>query len=133
MENANELRIGNIVEYWRSGQHHPIVIESIHDDCVNCTMQDRSDAIELSNIMPILLTDEKLITLGFEVFMNGMFLYAKKAYTRVNVEHIIELQMIDENTWMFLEGNLNVHLKTVHHLQNFWFFITGFQELNINI
>lgn len=134
----NELRIGNVV--YDSLGESDIVIEGItkskeeygyeyvveFDDSMSATVLKEFDGEQY--IKPIPLTAEWLKRFGFNDITKKQgipYPTFEKKYRHVLVESRIELQEIDTDMWMWLEGNTNVHLYYVHQLQNLYFALTG--------
>ena len=86
--------------------------------------------IDYINILPIPLTEQWLIKLGFEDKSEDTFWYGKYVikYTPVRVECKIEIST-DGEDFRWIEGNTIVQIEHVHQLQNLFFALTG-KELN---
>ena len=113
---ANELRIGNLVNY---------LIEDNFENPSKWYQETYIDAEDLlilskkgcDNYQPIPLTEEWLLNFGFDKALNG---YWYKDYINVKLFDIIEIYLRGD------DNNLaNDTLKYVHQLQNLYFALTG--------
>lgn len=128
---ANELRLGNIIKggaitLLEVSLSYATEHEEPQFDCIQI------NGHTISEPQPETLTEEWLLRLGLDKgeergFFPGKFI---KKYTHILIESKIELEFIDENLLMWLEGNTNVHMRYVHQLQNLYFALTG-EELTI--
>ena len=150
MLKANELRIGNWVNYYKSGS---IFQNKIY--CINystCTIGDtvNRDTVKHRNLEPILLTEEWLVKFGFEkhdniILPTFLINVSKNRYgykvlsvtTQHGNEYIsIRQVMIDkpreeDDIVTLLNGDIHGRPFYVHQLQNLYFALTG-EELQIN-
>lgn len=81
------------------------------------------------------LTEEWLERFGFEKIQDGFFeRFELKYWNNIKtIEHTFSISLenfTDYNMAIWLEGNTNVHIYTVHRLQNLYFALTG-KELEL--
>lgn len=104
---ANELRIGNYVQY--PSLKNPIRVSII----------DTSETNTETRAKPIPLTEEWMGDFGFKLFPWGFVLNAFR---------------IDYNptplTFRYMSDNRSIEIKYIHQLQNLYFALTG-EELQI--
>lgn len=114
--NANELRIGNIVEWGRL----PFTVCSIGKSHVENEWWSKP----ISEIYAIPLTEEVLLKYGFKFDCEFNL-------TRDMFE--IQKSNINHNSFLFyMKGAYGVELKYLHQLQNLFFALTG-QELETTL
>jgi hypothetical protein len=117
---ANELRIGNLINYW---EYVSGVWKISKVDWADIKIQS-IDPID--NYRPIPLTEEWLLKFGFEVNTdyasedNNWYDYLKN-YVRISMPYF---------TYNFENGESEIEIKYVHQLQNLYFALTG-EELTI--
>ena len=130
MIQANEIRIGNWVNIQSHNQYARIIeIKSGRPDNrdfvrISSPNLDTQFAVEIGQIVPIPLTEERLLKAGFEkdiesLFYRNNFIIAK---TR--------------SRWAFyhngLMGGELVRIDFLHELQNLFFALTG-EEIKIEL
>ena len=124
---ANELRIGNLVNYNEGGIFKVIGIYEFGLD-----VEDNIEAtyMEYENFHPISLTEERLLKFGFSIINENS---AGKEYGYV-IDGVYSSALTfihwktTKNAGKFFRGDLQ--LKYVHQLQNLYFALTG-QELEV--
>lgn len=122
---ATELRIGNVVDRLvydvKSGTnslvpHNSVyVIYAIKEKTVKIPFK-----VEISDILPIQLTEEWLINFGFEKFRGDSQTYDRDDFWAGEIE--------SDGTMKF--DYIEASIKYVHQLQNLYFALTG-KELKI--
>ena len=112
---ANELRIGNYVDYYGN----IVTINSVNENDVGFSDYVPIDYPLLTEIEPIPLTEDWLVRFGFEKINTTWYAY-KRGVFRLNISFDVEWV----NNWM------GIRLKHVHQFQNIYFALTG-QELEI--
>ena len=126
MIKINELRIGNSLQL--DGEIYQVnelrntlqCVELIRPDRNNPKLNEYEECdLDYNGLMPILLTGELLVNLGFE----------KIGIAYINGEYIAKQQSDNEWTIDIEPVNMVYHtistLKYVHELQNLFFSITG--------
>ena len=124
MINASELRIGNLLYYNDGGE------------CVNelCTI-DATDIGIIANKLdyasmhlPIPLTEELILKLGFEVchktFVRHSFDYAD------STEHGIEINLMERGGWakpQYRYYGRYIDVQYVHQVQNLFYALSGIE------
>ena len=112
---AEELRIGNCVNYFNDGEHSLIRIL----DWGYAHLNDAS-SIDYELLKPIPLTEEWLLKFGFEYFADGQY---EKKFENLDFNWdkecglYIYLRTREDN----IEAN---HIKHVHQLQNIYYALT---------
>jgi hypothetical protein len=115
MIKANELRIGNKVDYYGN----IVTINYINDTDVGFSDYVPFDYPLLDEINPIPITDEWLVRLGFEEDgPEWYWLSVKDKLTSIGYSYSIKRQVID-----FCE--IEITITHVHQLQNLYFALTG--------
>lgn len=126
---ANELRIGNWVQWNIEGGYENALVSAISKDEIFFKCGD-SDIVE--RISGILLTEEWLFNFGFKKYEESDIpAYYKNfgSFLDDDYEYCFAIyQDIEENFYIQLIGK-KIILKQVHKLQNVWFEITE-EELN---
>ena len=118
MINANELRIGNLVFF--NDQFIPIY--EVKNESVNFYLgldhkgRIRYQAIYLKGIEPIIITDELLLTFGFE----NMEKFPIRYVQRIKPDSLSEFEPCIVVGDLWLTG-----IRYIHQLQNLYFSITG--------
>jgi hypothetical protein len=133
MIKANELRIGNILNYTGKGNAaYPsgiVAVNEVLSDGINLSMGD-STVYEFELLQPIPLTPEILEKVGFEKDHNTSFFKYPLPLS------IAKLSVNPDNgtVWLRKNGNsLNpIDVKYVHQLQNLYFTLSG-EELEVNL
>lgn len=115
MIQANELRIGNLILFYKD------VIEINYINKTHIGYGKGNFApISFNNFEPIPLTEEWLLKFGFEVseiFKNSYILNSVEIY-------------IQDGLYWYDFGNDRVEVKTIHQLQNLYFALND-EELTI--
>lgn len=124
MINANELRIGNYVNYYQ------VYIRVLSINSPHASEQERYDGkyileigspdsfnVSINEVSPIPLTEELLLRFGFEAIQDG---YYKKGEITWNIYN---------EQCHFIDWELP-HIQHLHQLQNLYFALTG-QELTL--
>lgn len=123
MINANELRIGNLVDHYFSDDTDDSVTDRMYE---HIEAKDISDDEYLSSCYPIPLTPEILEKAGFEY--DG-------ATTLSRDDSPLYFKILAGKGSAFVEKlhqPFEVHCEFVHQLQNLYFALTG-EELTINL
>ncbi len=121
---ANELRIGNYVEY-RDERNKVCAILRNH-----IKIEGLKGSLSLSDVKPIQLTEEWMLKLGFEkeFFIDDLPIYLEKKArleTLLLDEYLYVNKRMPEEPWTTLRK-----IKYVHELQNLYFALTG-EELTL--
>lgn len=111
---ANELRIGNLIQYNEGGKCKVI---GIHEFGVDVEFIEETTYIEFDQFSPIPITEEWLLKFGFELKNWGIKVWYLKGF---EIDHNFYLKGID---W-------GVRFKYVHQLQNIYFALVG-EELEL--
>jgi hypothetical protein len=112
---AEELRIGNCVNYFNDGEHSLIRIL----DWGYAHLNDAS-SIEYELLKPIPLTEEWLLKFGFEI---GWIISHKETYFNLNKNGKDYFYSPDQH------HNSSEAIQNVHQLQNLYYALTN-KELN---
>jgi len=117
MIHANELRLGNLVEY----DNRTFAIDSISQEFPTLSTSEFGiGVVDYNNISPIPLTEEWLVKFGFQDYENSYILeYDGRDFTWTGSTYYIR--------WC---GHA-MDCQYVHQLQNLYFALTG-NELTIN-
>ena len=124
MIDTKDLRLGNYV-LERNGYLMKVV--AIFDDVAYLDFEGNEADVweeQMEEIKPLPLSDELLKDLGFVKLMNDRFLL-----------YPIELEKIGEDFVLLLPKNetvIGTKVVGLHHLQNFYYIITG-KELEVNL
>lgn len=124
MIDTKDLRLGNYV-LERNGYLMKVV--AIFDDVAYLDFEGNEADVweeQMEDIQPLPLSDELLKDLGFVKLMNDRFLL-----------YPIELEKIGEDFVLLLPKNetvIGTKVVGLHHLQNFYYNITG-KELEVNL
>ena len=122
----NELRYFNYV--YLNGHTHPIRqisgFHAYHHPHPMVEIENVSGLYGIHTIEPIQLTSKLLIKLGFCRYENSPNKFLSK---RVNgLRLMIRMDMFDSNRFFFvMNQNWIIDIKSVHHLQNLFFSLTG--------
>ena len=114
MNTANELRIGNLVNF--EGDIMSVTSGDIHYFDEN-----------LDSFSPIPLTPEILEKAGFKHLTDGVYELATETLSICYDEHGIDIAFKDDMIATDLD-----HIKSLHQLQNLYFALTG-EELPIEL
>lgn len=114
--NTNELRIGNIVNsYYAISDYLSPYSEP---PMVRRVIRNPTELGDASFYYPVELTDEWLLMFGFEKKGNQWELFSENKYAV-----FIEVQSIG---YCYRVNSLQIReIKSVHHLQNLFFALTG--------
>ena len=115
---AKELRIGNFINHNNGFFVGPFTVNSIH---ISDLERDNAYAKEYE---PIPLTEEWLVTLGFEYRTDTGF---DGWYSNPILGESIRIFEV-ENKW-YKYSSAHIVIKHVHQIQNLYFALTG-EELN---
>jgi len=119
MIKANELRIGNKVDYYGN----IVTINSINDTDVGFSDYIPIDYPLFDDINPVPITKDWLVRFGFEDDgPEWYWLNANDKLTSIGYSYNIKRQVID-----FCE--IEITIKYIHQLQNLYFALTG-EELS---
>ena len=124
--NAQELRIGNLVE--RDGNILEVV-RIAKDNIINydLILQSKGMHVNSGNVIPIPLTEEWLVKFGFyysddeNEFLELQLMHKTKLYADNSNEFSTVVLKIKEN---------EIEIEYVHQLQNLYFALTG-KELTL--
>jgi hypothetical protein len=137
MIQANELRIGNLVEYpnWnRNDTPAYFKIRDIYTDDRKIGLTNgiiQIPSTKLDHIKPIPLTEEWALKLGFINTHDGNFHKGYDLAINYNGNHVISFVWNKVLDWYIkYNGDIYRRIKSVHQLQNLYFALTG-QELKI--
>lgn len=129
MVKANELRIGNLVYLDLKEQYLKTIVELKHYMASvkyirTDTGEPHQSMVDYERLEPIPLTQEWLLKFGFCRYGNSQNKFLSK---RVNgLRLIIRMDMFDSNRFFFvMNQNWIIDIKSVHHLQNLFFSLTG--------
>jgi hypothetical protein len=111
---ANELRIGNLVNYNEGGIFKVI---GIHEFGIDCEDEIETTYMEYENFKPIPLTEEWLLKFGFEERMFGWWSDVLFLRTENRNGYFYDWQKTNQTTGTYIEY--------VHQLQNLYFALTG--------
>jgi hypothetical protein len=118
---AQELRIGNLVSFYGTKDFITVINTDDKDfEFINTTSYSN---ISLEDLKPIPLTEEILLTCGFEKDEDNIFKISKSIY------------LLDSGFIQIALGYapiINIKCKYVHQLQNFYYSLYE-QELNITL
>lgn len=112
---ANELRIGNLL----TDGKFEIEVVNITTYIIAGKTKDRLEqtySFNIQNLIPITLTEERLLSLGFTKEENVQF-YQSYDFKRVSI--------FEHESKFYYCANGWVEIKTIHHLQNLVFILTG--------
>lgn len=125
MIQAQELRIGNYLELLGE----VIKVEGIFNLPKRKEMYwIKSEGIidaKIIHFRPIPLTEEWLLDFGFKDINNKSFKLLKHTH------HDVMFRIFDGGAISYCEKNEYVLVKSVHHIQNLYFALTG-EELTLN-
>lgn len=110
---ANELRIGNLVNYQGDNWNMSSIFK---DDPLELVKNGTYKIANISEFQPIELTEELLLNFGFKWKNNGL---RKSNFCLRNFGSSWSIFLSNESF------NFNVELKYFHELQNLYFYITG--------
>lgn len=137
---SNELRIGNLVypiELW-DGEPYSVTAENLSEsiyESVDVNHEKRLVHILNGQIAPIPLTEEWLLTLGFEKIERENY-KSRKWYLREDIPHAIRfnLQKATIGGQQVMSAHKNdacvQHIQYVHQLQNLYFALSG-EEITV--
>jgi len=124
---ANELRIGNYVDYSVNRSYFQGMIRTINNSSCNITgigQWSPLHTIKFKIIEPIPLTEEWLLKFGFEILND-----CKVGYEyRLTSGHIITF--LNDELYCYLDAMALDDIKHIHQLQNLYFALTG-EELTM--
>jgi hypothetical protein len=132
MINTKELRIGNYVNVNIRGASSPMqeTVDSIGDNGINIQWLHEMTDYEYSseNIDPIPLTVEWLEKLGFEKKIDED---GDEYWVNNHVELYYWEFAIEEDNGFYFMSKYEIKIKSVHQLQNVFYFITDGAELQL--
>lgn len=129
MINLNELRIGNYVSALGMATHKVTYIDS-ENEYIAC---EEFSERPISEFEPILLTEEWLVKLGFDLINEGYL--CLDCGISVNFKFkkdgsLLKGQIMQMRFGVGYTNSRNDRIKYVHQLQNLFFALTG-EELTI--
>jgi len=117
-----ELKIGNLLQ-WEDESEDIIIITGINIENESCSIAtNKNELAELDEFIPILLTEERLLKLGFEKEEKIQFYQ----YYYLNI-----FSIFNDNNKFYYSADCWVHIKYIHQLQNLYHILTE-NELIIN-
>ena len=127
---SKELRIGNLVLY----KNNPIEVENIGEYYINRTTYSGApgeggswDDIDLKEISPILITEQWLVKLGFRKDDRSneywTFWILNNNWYISQSHHNEPSAGVEKNNFYY--GDSYIEVKSIHHLQNLYFSLTG--------
>ena len=129
MINANELRIGNIIQYNDTDLYKRVIVTRVHS--FNTSLDEEVNGIQFTNgynafletVNGTPLTDEWITRFGFENSKTQDKFFTKDNSTGISTA---------DNKFRFIQGNFVCQLVLreimfVHHLQNQYFALTGIE------
>jgi hypothetical protein len=135
MIQANELRVGNIVDLYKGVIHYrttyvySISIEGINDEYGNSTAFFNAEDNSEYAVKPIPLTEEWLLRFGFKEEERSA--YYDNSHRFLKDDFLYDLKDGSLTIAFSMdEGNLAVKAPYVHQLQNLYFALTGKELIN---
>lgn len=117
--NANELRIGNLIQWISTGK-----VEEVKDIATYDKRQANINNVSISDCKGIELTEEWLIKFGF----------IKRRVANMWYEYMLNYVVLDKRDGtdfdIYFSSLHQTEIKYVHQLQNLYFCLTG-EELKI--
>lgn len=121
---ANELRIGNFLEYWK--RNEIVEISAIHNGCLYANGYEEG-CLCYFQFKGILLTKEWFKKLGFTYYPLPTKSGREVGYYTLKYGNRFKINRSDD-IYSFI--NFRKEIKNVHQLQNLYFALTG-EELTI--
>lgn len=135
---ANEIRIGNLFSHTNENGTFNIVVKEILESGINTHFNNGTWFIELDNINPILLTEEKLLKAGGKRFDEDKIILMLNDPST----HLVLMKVGThwfpqiEQTGEFASEGVNVvflnFIDYIHQLQNLFFCLCG-EEIKIEL
>ena len=135
MFEQRELRIGNLIEYKLNSGSHFVEVNTYL-----LTVIDVGKKPFIDRYKPIPLTEEWLLKFGFEEIVFDSEETGYGVEYEISISHGSKMVVYDDMSFGIENNELDTHwlsldfdkFEGVHHLQNFYFALTG-EELEINL